>query len=167
MNMKNIMNNVMPYVDKVKNTVTPLVKKGKQEALKMNNKTLHDAIVSACAFTLASRSWGDSSNLVPADAELGKLYVAVSMIDEVNVFDEEATKTRLEEYLNKFKIDFNIAITGVLATIGKIKSEERNAKLIIRIASDVGGAEKPLDDNGEKSLRIMRQELGIKADDEE
>ena len=124
------------------------------EASKFRNREFMQAIVAACALIAAAD--GDISS-----DEKQKMMGYIRSADELKHFDTDEVIAFFEAMTSKFDFDVEIGRAEALKVIGRVKGKEEQARMVVRVACIIGGADGSFDDSEKAVTRTIATDLGL------
>jgi len=128
------------------------------EVSKFKNRAFMEAVVSGCALVAAADGSIDSS-------EKQKMAGFIERADELKHFDMRQVIEVFNKAAGDFEFDYTIGKASALKTIGKIKGNEEQAKLLVRVVCAIGAADGDFDDTEKAMVREIATELGLNPAD--
>lgn len=124
------------------------------EASKFKNRSFMEAVVNGCALVAAADGNIDSS-------EKQKMAGFIGRAEELKHFDMSQVIEVFQKTASDFEFDHAIGKASALKTIGKIKGNEEQAKLLVRVICAIGAADGDFDDQEKAMVREIAKELGL------
>jgi len=124
------------------------------EVKRFKNKDFMEAVVAGCAIVAFSDG-------VVKPEEKAKMAGFIQRNDALKVFDMSKVIDSFEKYVKSFEFDLIIGKAEALKSIGKIKKNSEEARLLIRVCSAVGAADGDFDKTEKAVVREICQELGL------
>lgn len=128
------------------------------EVSKFKNKAFMEAVVSGCALVAAADGSIDSS-------EKQKMAGFMERSDELKHFDMRKVIEVFNKAAGDFEFDHAIGKASALKTIGKIKGNEEQSRLLVRIVCAIGAADGDFDADEQAVVREIARELGLNPAD--
>ena len=128
------------------------------EASKFRNRDFMEAVVAGCA--MVAHADGSVS-----DDEKQKMMGFIDRADELKHFDNRDIIKVFNASLEDFEFDTGIGKGNALRMIGKIKKNEEQSRLLIRIVCAIGAADGDFDDNERAVAREICVDLGLAPSD--
>jgi tellurite resistance protein TerB len=128
------------------------------EVSKFKNKAFMEAVVSGCALVAAADGSIDSS-------EKQKMAGFMERSDELKHFDMRKVIEVFNKTAGDFEFDHAIGKASALKTIGKIKGNEEQSRLLVRIVCAIGAADGDFDADEQAVVREIARELGLNPAD--
>jgi len=126
------------------------------EASKFKNRSFMEAVVSGCALVAAADGSIESS-------EKQKMAGFLERADELKHFDMRQIIEVFQKAAGDFEFDHAIGKASALRIIGKIKGNEDQARLLVRVVCAIGAADGVFD-AAEKAMVVeIIRELGLKS----
>jgi tellurite resistance protein TerB len=124
------------------------------EVSKFKNKAFMEAVVSGCALVAAADGSIDS-------AEKQKMAGFIERSDELKHFDMRQVIEVFQKTAGDFEFDHAIGKATALRTIGKIKGNAEQARLLVRIVCAIGAADGNFDAQERAVVAEIARELGL------
>lgn len=124
------------------------------EVSKFKNKAFMEAVVSGCALVAAADGSIDS-------AEKQKMAGFIERSDELKHFDMRQVIEVFQKTAGDFEFDQAIGKATALRTIGKIKGNAEQARLLVRIVCAIGAADGNFDAQERAVVAEIARELGL------
>jgi tellurite resistance protein TerB len=124
------------------------------EVSKFKNKAFMEAVVSGCALVAAADGSIDS-------AEKQKMAGFIERSDELKHFDMRQVIEVFQKTAGDFEFDHAIGKATALRTIGKIKGNAEQARLLVRIVCAIGAADGNFDAQERAVGAEIARELGL------
>lgn len=128
------------------------------EVSKFKNRSFMEAVVSGCALVAAADGNIDSS-------EKQKMAGFIGRAEELQHFDMRQVIEVFNKTVGDFEFDHAIGKASALKTIAKVKGNEEQAKLLVRVVCAIGAADGNFDDDEKAMVREIARELGLNPDD--
>lgn len=128
------------------------------EVSKFKNKAFMEAVVAGCALVAAADGSIDSS-------EKQKMAGFMERSDELKHFDMRKVIEVFNKTAGDFEFDHAIGKASALKTIGKIKGNEEQSRLLVRIVCAIGAADGDFDADEQAVVREIARELGLNPAD--
>ena len=128
------------------------------EASKFKNRDFMEAVVAGCAMM----AHADGS--VSAE-EKQKMMGFIDRADELKHFDNRDIIKMFNASIEDFEFDAAIGKGNALRTIGKIKKNGEQARLLIRVVCAIGAADGDFDENERTMAREICVDLGLAPGD--
>lgn len=130
----------------------------KNEVTKFRNKTFLEAVVAGCVMV----AYADG---VVKPEEKQKMMGFLRTSDVLSVFDMNEVISLFEKFSQQFEFDAAIGEANALQTIGKLKSKENEARLMVRVCCAIGAADGSFDESEKATVRKICSELGLNPKD--
>ncbi|MBC6443565.1 MAG: tellurite resistance TerB family protein [Rhodobacteraceae bacterium] len=124
------------------------------EVAKFKNRTFMEAVVSGCALVAAADGSIDAS-------EKQKMAGFIERADELKHFDMRQVIELFQKTAADFEFDHAIGKATALRTIGKIKGNEAQARLLVRIVCAIGAADGDFDADERAIVAEIARDLGL------
>jgi tellurite resistance protein TerB len=124
------------------------------EASKFKNKSFMEAVVAGCAIIAAA------DGTVSAD-EKQKMAGFIQRADELKHFEMSKVIEVFNKVSGDFEFDAAIGKASAMQTIGKIKGNPEQAKLLVRVVCAIGAADGDFDADEQAVAREICVELGL------
>lgn len=124
------------------------------EVSKFKNRTFMEAVVSGCALVAAADGSIDAS-------EKQKMAGFIERADELKHFDMRQVIKVFQKTTGDFEFDHDIGKATALKTIGKIKGNKEQARLLVRIVCAIGAADGDFDAQERAMVVEIARELGL------
>lgn len=128
------------------------------EVSKFKNKAFMEAVVDACAILAASDGSIDAS-------EKQKMAGFMRMSEELKHFDMSAVIERFNTTASNFEFDAEIGKAEALKSIGRLKGNEEQSRMLVRVAIAIGSSDGDFDPGEQKVSAEIARELGLNPDD--
>ncbi|MBQ0832411.1 tellurite resistance TerB family protein [Marinobacter sp.] len=128
------------------------------EASKFKNRSFMEAVVSGCALVAAADGDIDSS-------EKQKMAGFIERADELKHFDMRQVIEVFQKTASDFEFDHGIGKASALKAIGKIKGNDDQARLLVRVVSAIGAADGDFDAQEKAVVVEIARELGLNPED--
>ncbi len=130
----------------------------KNEVSKVRNKTFLEGVVAGCV--LVAHADG-----VVKSEEKQKMMGFLRSSEVLSVFSADEVIATFEKFAKQFDFDHAIGEANALQAIGKLKSKETEARLMVRVCCAIGAADGDFDANEKAVVRKICQELGLNPKD--
>ena len=124
------------------------------EVSKFKNKAFMEAAVSGCALVAAADGSIDS-------AEKQKMAGFIQRSEELKHFDMRQVIEVFQKAAGDFEFDHAIGKATALKPIGKIKGNDEQARLLVRIVCAIGAADGDFDAKERAVVAEIAHELGL------
>ena len=128
------------------------------EASKFKNRAFMEAVVNGCALVAAADGNIDTS-------EKQKMAGFLERADELKHFEMRQVIEVFQKAASDFEFDHTIGKASALKTIAKIKANEDQAKLLIRVVCAIGAADGDFDAQEKAMVSEIARELGLNPAD--
>ncbi|MBZ4193297.1 MAG: tellurite resistance TerB family protein [Candidatus Contendobacter sp.] len=126
----------------------------KGEVTKIRNKGFLESVVAGCV--LVAHADG-----VAKPEEKQKMMGFLRNSEVLSVFSTEEVITIFDKYARQFEFDHQIGQASALQAVAKIKGDETEAKLMVRVCCAIGAADGNFDDQEKAIVRKICAELGL------
>ncbi len=124
------------------------------EVSKFKNRTFMEAVVSGCALVAAADGTIEAS-------EKQKMAGFLERAEELKHFDMRQVIEVFQKVTGDFEFDHSIGKATALKTIGKIKGNEDQSKLLVRVVCAIGAADGDFDADERAIVTEIAKELGL------
>ncbi|OKH86687.1 MULTISPECIES: tellurite resistance TerB family protein [Thalassospira] len=128
------------------------------EASKFKNRAFMEAVVNGCALVAAADGSIDSS-------EKQKMAGFIERADELKHFDMRQIIDVFQKAAADFEFDHGIGKASALKTISKIKGNDEQARLLVRVVCAIGAADGDFDPQEKAMVAEIARELGLNPAD--
>ncbi len=128
------------------------------EASKFKNRAFMEAVVNGCALVAAADGSIDSS-------EKQKMAGFIERADELKHFDMRQIIEVFQKAAGDFEFDHEIGKASALKTISKIKGNDEQARLLVRVVCAIGAADGDFDPQEKAMVAQIARELGLNPAD--
>jgi len=128
------------------------------EVSKFKNRTFMEAVVNGCALVAAADGSIDAS-------EKQKMAGFIERADELKHFDMRQVIEVFQKTVGDFEFDHAIGKASALKAIGKIKGNEEQARLLVRVVCAIGAADGDFDADEKSIVTEIARELGLNPAD--
>ena len=128
------------------------------EVSKFRNRAFMEAVVSGCALVAAADGSIDAS-------EKQKMAGFLERADELKHFDMREVIEVFNKTAGDFEFDTQIGKASALKTIGKVKGNEEQSRLLVRVVCAIGAADGDFDADEQAVVREICAELGLNPTD--
>ena len=128
------------------------------EASKFKNRTFMEAVVSGCALVAAADGSIDSS-------EKQKMAGFIERADELKHFEMRQVIEVFQKVASDFEFDHTIGKASALKAISKIKGNQDQARLLVRVICAIGAADGDFDAQERAVAAEIARELGLNPAD--
>lgn len=128
------------------------------EASKFKNRSFMEAVVNGCALVAAADGNIDSS-------EKQKMAGFIERADELKHFDMRQVIEVFQKAAADFEFDHGIGKGSALKAIGKIKGNDEQARLLVRVVCAIGAADGDFDAQERAMVVEIARELGLNPAD--
>lgn len=142
----------------LKGKATEMSNSLRDEVKKVKNQTFLEAAVAGC--TLIAYADG----IVRPD-EKQKMMGFMRNSDALSVFDNGDIIKLFEKFSGRFEFDRSIGEADALQAIGKIKKNDSEARLLVRVCCAVGASDGNFDPLEQEVARKICRELGLNPSD--
>lgn len=130
----------------------------KTEVTKFRNRDFLEGVIAGCALVV----YADG---IAKPEEKQKMMGFLRTSDVLSVFDTNEVIKLFEKYATQFEFDWAIGEANVLQAVGRLKSREAEARLLVRVCCAIGGADGHFDDSEKAAVTKLCRELGLKSTD--
>lgn len=124
------------------------------EASKFKNRSFMEAVVNGCALVAAADGSIDAS-------EKQKMAGFIERADELKHFEMRQVIEVFQKAAGDFEFDHVIGKASALRVIGKIKGNEEQARLLVRVICAIGAADGDFDPQEKAMVADIARELGL------
>jgi tellurite resistance protein TerB len=124
------------------------------EAAKFKNRAFMEAVVNGCALVAAADGSIDAS-------EKQKMAGFIERAEELKHFEMRQVIEVFQKAANDFEFDHGIGKASALKVIGKIKGNEDQARLLVRVVCAIGAADGEFDAQEKAMVAEIARELGL------
>lgn len=142
----------------LRNRVSEVSTSLKNEVNKVRNKTFLEAVVAGCVLV----AYADG---VVKPEEKQKMMGFLRTSETLSVFNVDEVIATFEKYSQHFEFDPAIGEANALQTVGKLKSKENEARLMVRVCCAIGAADGVFDESEKNAVRKICNELGLNPKD--
>jgi tellurite resistance protein TerB len=128
------------------------------EVSKFRNRSFMEAVVAACAMVAAA------DGTVSSD-EKQKMAGFIRNSDELKHFSMPEVIAYFEKVIGNFEFDAEIGRAEALKVIGRLRGNEEQARIMVRVACAIGASDGNFDDDERAVVRSICVELGLKPAD--
>lgn len=128
------------------------------EVSKFKNRTFMEATVAACAMVAAA------DGTISAQ-EKQKMAGFIRNSDELKVFEMPEVIAFFEKVTGNFDFDADIGKAEALKVIGRLRGNEEQARVMVRVACAIGASDGDFDDGEKAVVRDICKELGLNPAD--
>ncbi len=128
------------------------------EVSKFKNKTFMEATVAACALVAAADGTISSE-------EKQKMAGFIRNSDELKHFSMTDVIAFFEKVIGNFDFDAEIGKAEALKVIGRLRDNEEQARVMVRVACVIGASDGEFDPNERSVVRDICKELGLNPSD--
>lgn len=128
------------------------------EVSKFKNRSFMEAVVSGCALVAAADGSIDAS-------EKQKMAGFMERADELKHFDMRQVIEVFNKTVGDFEFDHSIGKATALKTIGKIKGNDEQSRLLVRVVCAIGAADGDFDADERAVVGELVRELGLNPSD--
>ena len=128
------------------------------EVSKFKNRAFMEAAVSGCALVAAADGSIDSS-------EKQKMAGFIERADELKHFDMRQVIEIFQKTVGDFEFDHTIGKATALKTISRIKGNEEQSRLLVRIVCAIGAADGDFDAQERATVAEIARELDLNPAD--
>lgn len=145
-------------LDWLKNRFQEVTTNLKNEVTKIRNKTFMEGVVAGCALV----AYADG---VVKPEEKQKMMGFLRTSDVLSVFSVDEVISAFEKFSKNFDFDLAVGEANALQAVGKLKSKENEARLMVRVCCAIGAADGNFDETEKQAVRKVCQELGLNSKD--
>ncbi|SOB76238.1 tellurite resistance protein TerB [Marinobacter sp. LV10R510-11A] len=128
------------------------------EASKFKNRSFMEAVVSGCALVAAADGNIDAS-------EKQKMAGFIERADELKHFDMRQVIEVFQKAASDFEFDHGIGKASALKAIGKIRGNDDQARLLVRVVCAIGAADGDFDAQERAVVVEIAKELELNPED--
>jgi len=128
------------------------------EVTKYRNKDFMQAIVAGSAIVAAADG-------TIASAEKQKMAGFLRNSDELKHFDTNEVIAFFNKITESFEFDAEIGRAEALRTIGRVKGNPDQARLLVRVVCAIGASDGNFDESEKAAVRTICNELGLNPQD--
>lgn len=128
------------------------------EVSKFKNRTFMEATVAACAMVAAA------DGTISAE-EKQKMAGFIRNSDELKHFSMTDVIAFFEKVVGNFDFDADIGKAEALKVIGRLRGNEEQARVMVRVACAIGASDGDFDPNERSVVRDICKELGLDPSD--
>lgn len=125
-----------------------------EEVSRFKNKDFLDAVVAGCALVSAADGSIDAS-------EKQKMVGFIQRSEQLKAFDMQEVIKGFNKFADNFEFDHTIGKAEALKAVGKLKSNEEGARLLVRVCCAIGLADGDFDDSEKAMIKDICVELGL------
>jgi len=130
----------------------------KTEVTKLKNKSFLEAVVAGCV--LVAHADG-----VVRPEEKQKMMGFLRNSEVLSAFSVEEVIGLFDKYAKQFEFDHQIGKASVLQIVGRLKSKDSEARLMVRVCCAIGAADGNFDAQEKEMVRAICNELGLNPKD--
>ncbi|MEE4379078.1 MAG: tellurite resistance TerB family protein [Candidatus Competibacteraceae bacterium] len=145
-------------LDWLKNRVQEVSANLKNEVNKVRNKSFMEGVVAGCALV----AYADG---VVKPEEKQKMMGFLRTSEALSVFSTDEVINTFEKFAKNFDFDLAVGEANALQAVGKLKSKESEARLMVRVCCAIGAADGDFDESEKAAVRKVCQELGLSFKD--
>lgn len=123
---------------------------------KFRSKAFMEAVTAGCAMVA-------SADGVIAPEEKRKMATFIQNNDALKVYDITQVLASFDKFVGLMEIDVYIGKGEALKVIGKLKKNEDQSRLLIRVCCAIGAADGNFDDGEKAVIREICLELGLNS----
>ena len=128
------------------------------EASKFKNRAFMEAVVNGCALVAAADGKIDAT-------EKQKMAGFLERADELKHFEMRQVIEVFQKAAADFEFDHTIGKASALKMIGKIKGNEEQGRLLVRVVCAIGAADGDFDASEKAMVGEIARELGLNPAD--
>ena len=128
------------------------------EVSKFKNRTFMEATVAACAMVAAA------DGTISAE-EKQKMAGFIRNSDELKHFSMTDVIAFFDKVVGNFDFDADIGKAETLKVIGRLRGNEEQARVMVRVACAIGASDGDFDPNERSVVRDICKELGLNPSD--
>lgn len=128
------------------------------EVGKFKNRAFMEAVANGCALISAA------DGVVQSEEKM-KMVGFINNSPELKVFNLNDVIKVFSDACGKFEFDFQIGQAEALKVIGKVKGNEAQARLLVRVVCAVGSSDGNFDNKEKAVARLICLELGLNPAD--
>ena len=141
-------------LDWLRNRTSEAVASLKTEVTKLKSKTFLESTIAGVVIV----AYADGT--ISAD-EKTKMMGFLRSNDMLSVYDSDTVIELFNKFMGKYEFDRGIGESECLAVVGKLKSKQQEARLLVRVCCAIGAADGNFDDDEQKAVRSICAELGL------
>jgi len=145
-------------LDRLKQSATQARSKLSAEASKFKNRAFMEAVVNGCVLVAAADGSIDAS-------EKQKMAGFIERADELQHFDMREVIDIFQSAAADFEFDSVVGKASALRKIGKVKSNQDQARLLVRVVCAIGAADGDFDAQEKDMVSEIARELGLNPSD--
>jgi len=126
----------------------------KEQMSRYKNKTFMEATVAGWAQVAAADGSIDAS-------EKQKMIGFIQQSDALSVFKMEEVIAAFQSVVSKFEFDFSIGKAEAMTKINKIKGDDAQSRLLVRVCCVIGASDGDFDEKEIAMVRDICRELGL------
>ncbi len=130
----------------------------RNEVSKIKNKQFLESVIAGTVVV----AYADGS---VSSEEKTKLMEFIRNNDVLSVYDTDIVISTFNKYMAKYEFDRSIGEMECLSIVGKLKSKETEARLLVRVCCAISAADDNFDENEKKAVRSICVELGLNPAD--
>ena len=142
----------------LKGKATEVTNTLKDEVKKIKNQTFLEGVVAGC--TLVAFADG-----IASPQEKQKMMGFIRNSDALSAFDSGDIIKLFEKFSARFEFDRSIGEADALQAVGKIKKNENEARLLVRVCCAIGASDGTFDALEQEVVRKICRELGLNPAD--
>lgn len=128
------------------------------EVTKFRNREFLDAVCAACAMVATADGSADP-------AEKRKMMGFLERSPELQHFGTKQVLESFQGIISGFEFDVGIGKAEALKTIGKLRKNEEQARMVVRVAIIIGGSDGKFDEQEKDAARAICRDLGLSPTD--
>lgn len=128
------------------------------EVSRFKNRTFMEATVAACAMVAAA------DGTISAQ-EKQKMAGFIRNSDELKVFEMTEVIAFFDKVVGNFDFDAEIGRAEALKVIGRLRGNEEQARVMVRVACAIGASDGEFDEDEKTVVRGVCKELGLSPAD--
>ncbi|SDJ53982.1 tellurite resistance TerB family protein [Salipiger marinus] len=128
------------------------------EVSKFKNRAFMEAVVNGCAVVAAADGTISSE-------EKQKMIGFIQRADELKHFEMRDVIDVFKKATDDFDFDKELGRAAAMQKIGKVKSSDEQARLLVRVVCAIANADGAFDENERQAVREICAELGLNPAD--
>lgn len=124
------------------------------EVGKFRNREFLEAVTAACAMVASADGKVDP-------LEKQKMVGFLERSPELQHFDVKQVIESFQKTIGNFEFDQEIGKAEALKTIGKVRKNEEQARMVVRVAIVIGGSDGNFDPHEKEAVRVICRDLNL------